>query len=258
MRPVPQQAYPFLRKQEGLVLRVYDDERSDVVLKPGDKVLGTLTAGYGHTGGLQIGQKVTKAHAEAWLRKDAERAAAAVRERIGDAVEELTDNQYAALIDFVFNLGTGDPEKPEWGIWRRLKRRQFDQVPLELMRFVHAYGKKNKGLVNRRAAEVQLWSMDEPGSEDRDLPSSVTRAIDTPPTSLDPTPAHKSGSIIAGAAGSVAAAPVMFRQVSEAIAPYSDSSDVVQTVLGILATAAAACAALSLALMWLHKRHART
>jgi GH24 family phage-related lysozyme (muramidase) len=38
----------LIEKFEGLILRAYDDY-NDKIVKPGEKVRGTLTIGYGHT-----------------------------------------------------------------------------------------------------------------------------------------------------------------------------------------------------------------
>ena len=64
MRPVPQCAFDFVAREEGCVLRVYDDARPAYVLQPGDKPKGTLTAGRGHTGFLSVGLPVSQAMAE--------------------------------------------------------------------------------------------------------------------------------------------------------------------------------------------------
>jgi hypothetical protein len=118
--------------------------------------------------------------------------------------------------------------------------------------------KKMPDLVKRRNAEVEIWSTDEPGtSATCQMPSSVTRAIITPPTPSDPVPVSKSKALLLGAAGSIAGAPPMINQVSQSIQPYAHHSEYVQKVLAILATLAALCAAAGLAYMWLSKRQAR-
>lgn len=275
MRPVPKLALDFIGAREGEVLHVYDDhDPTRRELKPGDHVEGTLTAGKGHTGpGLHIGMIFTKAVSDGWFRDDVANAARAVAAKVpDDVIADLTEFQYAAIIDFAFSLGTGDPSKPEWTIWKRLRARQYEQVPLEMMKFVNqtiqerkeVNGQtvivtrtvKVKGLVNRRAAEFSLWSTEEPGSIIANPPSSMTRTTPTPPTSADPVPVKRSGVIIAGAAGAVAGAGPIVDQVSRAIQPYAGQSDYVQRALGILAAVAAACAGLTIFLVWLQKRNA--
>jgi lysozyme len=254
MRPVPERALEFLKAHEGLVLRVYDDAHPNVVLKPGAEPEGTFTAGYGHTGPeLHPGMTVSREQAEIWLGRDAEQAAMRLTARVGKVVDELTEQQYAALISFVFNLGAS----PNWTIWKRLKARQFDQVPLEMMRFVNAGGRKLQGLVNRRAAEVAVWSTAEPGSIDATPPSSATRAGETPPTPADPVPANRSGALMTALTSAVAAVSVAAQQMIAAVAPFVAQSTFVRQAAALLATAAAAAAVCVLALTWLKKLEAR-
>lgn len=241
MRPIPQTAVDFVAAHEGFRAKAYRD------------VADVWTIGYGHAGATE-GQTITKAEARDLLLSDLQTARTRLYARIGAVVEDLTDNQYAALLSFVFNLGAG----ATWTIWKRLKARQFDQVPLEMMKFVNAGGKKVQGLVNRRADEVKLWSLGEPGSTVAHVPSTVTRATPTPPTPADPVSPSRSAAIITSAAAAVTAAPPMVNQVIAAVQPYAAHSEVVQRMLGGLAVIGAVLAIAGLALMWSHKRRARS
>lgn len=258
-RAVPQSAVAFIKAQEQGVFRVYDDKQPKKILQPGDKVLGVLTAGWGKTGGLAIGQEVTRAMAEIWLADDlVHKAAAPLFAKIGAVVDDLTEHQYDALLSFVFNLGTGDPKKSEWQIWRLLRSRLFDQVQAEFGKFVNWDGKKSEGLVARRAREAQLWATAEPGSQPVAPPSSVTRREPTPPTPTDPTPAGKSATIITGGLGVASTVTVAAKAVSDAIEPYKDAAPVIGQVIAVIATIAAAAAVVVLALNWLKKHRERT
>lgn len=255
MRPIPEFLADFLKAHEGLVLRVYDDARPRTELKPGDTPQGVLTAGYGHTGPeLHIGMSVTRIRAERWLRLDMEHAARQLAARIGGVVEELTDHQYAALVSFVFNLGAATG----WTIWKRLRARQFDQVPLEMMRFVNAGGRKLEGLVKRRAAEVSLWSTGEPGSASEAPSSGATRTVETPPTPADPVPVTRSGTLLAALTSAVAAVSLALQQILAAASPFAIQSAWVRNATTYLATAAAVAAVCALGLSWLKKREARS
>lgn len=260
MRAIPQAVIDLIKSKEQCVLFVYDDAHYPPrPCSPGKKIDGKLTAGYGHTGDdisayLHVDQRL----ADAWLIDDLNVAVKRLYDRIGaDIIELLTENQYAALIDFVYNAGA-DPKST---IWKRLKAKQFDQVPLELAKFVntHIDGKlvKESGLVKRRNAEIELWSKGEPGSVEIVRPSSATRDNLTPPTPSDPVPVTQSKSIITGVIGSVAAAPVMIDQVSHAIEPYAKHSELIEKMLGGLAVAAAICVAISIIYMFIQKRKAR-
>lgn len=259
MRPIPSLAVGFVQTQEGKVLRVYDDKNPQRILKPGDTVEGVLTGGWGHTGGLEIGQEVTLELATKWLHDDlAKKAAIPLARKIGAVVDDLTDHQYAALLSFIFNLGTGDSKKPEWTIWKRLRAKQFDQVPGEINKFVNWGGKKSEALAARRGREVALWSTAEPGSVPQAPPSSVTRREATPPTPSDPVAPAKSATIITGCLSACASVGVAAKTVTDTIMPFQYASPVVGQAVATIATIAAAAAVIVLVLSWLKKREART
>ncbi len=217
----------------------------------GDQIQGTLTAGTGHTNGLTIGFAVTAEMDAAWLIADLGTAGGRLAVQIGSVVDELTDNQYGALLDFVFNLGAN----PAWTIWKRLKAKQFDAIPSEMQRFVNANGKKLQGLVNRRNAECALWAKDEPGTVADPVPSSVTRASPTPPT---PSPALARGkALIAGGVGAAAGVGPVVHQVMQAIEPYTQHSQYVEKALGVLAVIAALSASAGIFYMVLQTQNAR-
>lgn len=250
-RPIPTAALDFIKGHEGWRSRAY--------ICPA----GKWTIGWGHTGDdVHKGWVITKAKGEELLSADLAMAGALIRRRIGAVVDELTDNQYAALLSFVFNLGAA----PTWTIWKVLKARAFDQVPVQLIRFVYATdpktGKKVKlpGLVKRRTEEVQLWSTDEPGTSDVDLPSSSTREVETPPAPME-KPAATSKTMITSVATAgtavVAAAGPAVEQVSKAIEPYADKNEWVGKVWATLAGLAAALAVLAVVFLWLKQRNGK-
>ncbi|HEY3697045.1 lysozyme [Phenylobacterium sp.] len=257
MRPIPKGTLDFLRQHEGCVLRVYDDAHPQRILGPGAAIDGALTAGYGHTGPeVRPGLRVTQAMADGWLLEDLRTAATRLERRIGAVIEELTPHQYGAMLSFVFNLGV-DGRMAGATIWKRFRARQFDQVPLEMMKFVNAGGRKLQGLVNRRAAEVALWSTAEPGSRPDTPPSSATRSADTSPTPADPVPTARSGTLITALTSATAAALVAVQQTIAVVAPYADRSPLVRNAVATLATVAAGAALAVLVLTWLRKQEAR-
>ncbi len=240
MRPVPASASTFVAGHEGLRLVAYLDQG------------GVWTVGYGHTGPeVKDGLKITQAKARKLLEADlviaSSRLHAVVKREV---IDDLTENQYVALLSFVFNLGANK----KWTLWRRLNARQFDQVPVELMRFTYVGKIKVRGLVNRRAAEFALWSTDEPGSVDEEPGSAATRRDETPPVHRDPKPLFKSSSFVATAATGVTGASVGISEVSHAINPYADQSEVIGRVAGVLAAITAMLAVAALVFVWLKRR----
>jgi lysozyme len=256
VRPVPEACIAFVKAHEGRRLTTYLDSA------------GIPTIGTGHTGPeVRLGLTITDPRADAYLNDDLHTAAERLEAKIGEpCVQELTDCQYAALLSFVFNLGTGDPNKPEWRIWQLLRAQRFDQIPAEMMRFVNAGGRKVQGLVNRRADEVKLWSTGEPGSVPDDPGSSYSRQVDTPPTSavvkgLDRSKSFIGSCVAACATAAAAAAPKIkdaANAASNAIAPYVGKSEVLQGISSHLALVAAVAACAVPALLWLKNREAQT
>jgi GH24 family phage-related lysozyme (muramidase) len=82
-----------------------------------------------------------------------------------DVKVQLGDGQYAALVDFVFNVGSDNFESST--LLKVVNANNESQVPLQLRRWIYANGKPFAGLVKRRNAEVALYT----GS------SSNTRAV---------------------------------------------------------------------------------
>jgi lysozyme len=136
-----------VKQWEGLELIAYKD------------VAGVLTIGYGHTSAAGIphvkaGMRISEKEAEDILRADL----AKFEERVERLVKvPLTDNQFAVLVSFDFNTGKLHSST----LLKKLNAGDYDAVPVELMKWVHAGGKKVKGLVNRRAAEAGLWAKGE-------------------------------------------------------------------------------------------------
>jgi len=118
---------------EGLRLTSYQDS------------VGVWTIGYGHTQGVQPGQIITQQQAQAFLQQDLGVAEAAVN-KLGLT---LTDNQFAALVSFTFNLGAGNLNK--------LMSQGIAAAADRILLFDHAGGKVLPGLTRRRQAERALF-----------------------------------------------------------------------------------------------------
>ncbi len=247
MRPIPKNAVDFVAAHEGLRTRAYHDSA------------GIPTIGYGRIDDVSMGDICTKAEALDWLAQDMQIAVRKLYSVVSaDVLEEITDNQWAALLSFAFNLGF----KKNWTIAARLNARQYDQVPVELAKFNRARVDGRlvtiEGLVNRRAEEQKLWSRGAPGSVRTAPPSIVTRAPGmTPPKPGDPTPATRSSTMITGFIGAAATVPVAAQQITAAVSPFADKSEIIEKAVAILATIAACAAVVALVLTWLKKLEAR-
>lgn len=106
------------------------------------------TIGVGHTGGVKPGDRITKEQAIDFLAADLQSAERAVA---GAVKVPLSQNEFDALVSFVFNVGAGAFRSST--LLRLLnvgdRRGAADQFP----RWNQANGKVMTGLVRRRADE---------------------------------------------------------------------------------------------------------
>lgn len=126
---------------EGLRLDAYQDQ------------VGVWTIGYGHTGpDVHPGLTITEDQANSLLAQDTSSAAAAVNRLVTVA---LNQDEFDALVDFVFNLGEGALGGST--LLKLLNAGNFAGAAAEFPKWCHAGGQVVPGLVRRRQAEQQLF-----------------------------------------------------------------------------------------------------
>lgn len=122
---------------------------------------GFCTIGYGHlikksrcdgTEKQEFKSGITEQRGEALLIEDMDWAQYSVMQAVS---VELTEGQYAALVDFVFNVGSGNFNKST--LLRKVNAQQHAEVPAQLRRWIRAGGKVWQGLVTRREREIDLY-----------------------------------------------------------------------------------------------------
>ena len=131
----------LVREHEGLRLEAYRDGA------------GVWTIGYGHTGGVKPGDAISTERAEQLLEADLMAAEGVVARLVNVS---LTDNQFSALVSFVFNEGEGAFAQST--LLRKLNEGGYGLVPACLKSWIFAGGRVQPGLVTRRAAEAALWA----------------------------------------------------------------------------------------------------
>lgn len=115
-----------------------------------------LTIGYGHKINIDESfQQITRKQANILLRQDLLIAEQAVLRNINN---QLTDNQFSALVSFTYNLGGAALQRSS--LRQKINYGDYQAVAYELLRWVHAQGKVNLGLIRRRQAEVKLFYQD--------------------------------------------------------------------------------------------------
>ncbi len=111
--------------------------------------VGVWTIGYGHTRGVHEGMTCTQAQALAWLVEDVASAEAEVNRVV---TVPLTQHEFDALVDFVFNLGDGSFEHST--MLRLLNAGDHANAVNEFRKWDKAGGVEVAGLLRRRLAEA--------------------------------------------------------------------------------------------------------
>jgi lysozyme len=149
--------FALLRQWEGCRLYAYDDF-DDRRVKTGEKIIGTLTIGYGHTGKDVIPEHDwTQEKADEALEQDvgffAHRMAPLV-------TGPLSDNQFSAFVCLAYNIGLHAFSGSS--ALHLANTSQFKVVPDHIMLWdkttIRGVQTELPGLRNRRHAEVLLWN----------------------------------------------------------------------------------------------------
>ncbi|MFC4728813.1 lysozyme [Coralloluteibacterium thermophilus] len=137
----------LIKRHEGWRPRVYNDPA------------GYATVGYGHliakrpaTAEELARAPLTEAEGNLLLREDLTQAEWAVTDLVK---VPLTQNQFDALVSFVFNVGRGNFQGST--LLRKLNAGDYAGAANEFGRWVYAGGKVLSGLVRRREDERRLF-----------------------------------------------------------------------------------------------------
>ena len=140
----------FIGRFEGFRANLYND------------AAGHCTIGYGHlvhhgacngSEPAEFRRGISEQEAEALLRRDAQSAADAVHRLVR---VPLNQQQFDALVSFVYNLGAGAFQSST--LLKDINAHNFAAVPGQLEQWTHAGGRVLPGLVTRRKAEARLFT----------------------------------------------------------------------------------------------------
>ena len=130
----------LIKEFEGLRMKAYQC--------PG----GVWTIGYGHTAGVKPGMVITKAQAEEYLKADL----IAFERYLNGLGLALNQNQFDALVSFIYNVGTGNFSSST--LLRKIRvNPQDNSIMDEFLRWVYSKGRVLPGLQRRRLDEMKLY-----------------------------------------------------------------------------------------------------
>ena len=131
-----------LTKQfEGLELKAYQDS------------VGVWTIGYGHTGpDVKEGLTITEEQAGVLLAADVAWAVTCVNKSVK---AKINQNQFDAMVDFVFNLGCASLVQST--LLKMVNAGDFEGPAKQFLRWNKVGGKVVRGLTKRRQAEAELF-----------------------------------------------------------------------------------------------------
>jgi len=149
LRPVHEKGLALTKRSEGFRERLYNDAAQYCTIAFGHLVKLAPCDG---TESPEFLKGVSEKRGTELLVNDMGKAQTAVMTSVD---VDLTDGQYAALCDFVYNVGSGNFRRST--LRKVLKAGQFDQVPYQLLRWVKAGGRELPGLKVRREQEIALF-----------------------------------------------------------------------------------------------------
>lgn len=129
------------------------------------------TIGWGHYGAdVKKGQSITQAQADAMLVEDLAKYEAYVNNKAYvPVIDQLTQNQFDALVSFCYNCGAGN-------LKTLCNGRTVAQIASSITKYNKSSGTVLAGLVRRRQAELDLYSTpdktvkeDKPVTQERDI-----------------------------------------------------------------------------------------
>ena len=134
------QGIGLIKRHEGLRLKAYRCPA------------GVWTIGFGHTRGVREGFVITEEEAGVFLKSDLRDA----ENIVNVALPCINQNQFDALVSFVFNVGSGNFLKST--LLKKAKVNTADAaIRQEFMKWRFADGKVLSGLEKRRKDEADLY-----------------------------------------------------------------------------------------------------
>ena len=113
---------------------------------------GVWTIGYGSTKGVKEGDTITQEEADNLLLHEMKEYESYINDNV---TVDLKQNQFDALVSWVFNLGPANLKAST--MLKVLNNKEYDDVPAQIKRWNKAGGKVLQGLIRRSEAEALLF-----------------------------------------------------------------------------------------------------
>jgi len=131
-----------------LLIKSFEQLRLNSYLCPA----GVWTIGYGHTEGVNRGMLITEKTADGFLKQDIAKA----ENTVNQVEADLNQNQFDALVSFVFNVGAQAFRVST--LRKKVVRNPSDPtIADEFRRWIYAGNEKMPGLIKRREQELKLY-----------------------------------------------------------------------------------------------------
>ena len=137
---ISQEGLALIKKFEGCELEAYKC------------AAGVWTIGYGSTKNVKEGDTITQEEADKLLLHEMEEYEGYVNDLV---TVDLSQNQFDALVSWVFNLGPANLKAST--MLKVLNNKVYEEVPAQMQRWNKAGGKVLGGWVRRRNAESLLF-----------------------------------------------------------------------------------------------------
>lgn len=142
-----------MKASETIIKRIKEFEGFSA--RPYRDSAGVLTIGYGTTKDADKYNLISKIQADLLLRRDLAQFEATLNNYIAARGYELTQNQYDALLSFLYNVGS---IKSGSNLDAAIRQGKPKVVAANLEKYVYAGGQKLAGLVKRRKYEAYLFA----------------------------------------------------------------------------------------------------
>jgi lysozyme len=157
-----------LNKKGELLIKTFEAARGPELKSYPDPATGgkPFTAGYGSTcrpngEPIKPGEEFTVEECEEFFKHDVEKFESHLDECLD---VELTENQWAACVSLMYNIGPGNFRKST--LLTLLNEGLFEMVGEQFLRWNKAAGKVMAGLTRRRQAEADLFNTPDEAREE--------------------------------------------------------------------------------------------